>query len=172
MTNRPAATEYAPSLKGYIDLVAEEDVTAALEKQARDTSKMLRAITDEKAAHRYAPDKWSVKQLVQHFIDAERIFTYRALSIARGERKSLLGFEEQEYAAASDADRRSVKDLADEYDIVRRATIALFRSFSPEGWKRSGTANEKPVSVRALAYATLGHERHHLKVLRDKYGVS
>lgn len=172
MSNRPAATEYAPNLKGYIDLVAEEDIAAALEKQARDTSKVLRGITDEKSAHRYAPDKWSVKQLVQHFIDSERIFTYRALAIARGERRSLLGFEEKEYAAASDADRRSMKDLADEYESVRRATVALFRSFSPEAWKRSGTANEKQVSVRALAYATLGHERHHLKVLREKYGVS
>jgi hypothetical protein len=171
MSNRPAATEYGSNLKDYIDLVAEEDIVPALEKQGRETASMLRRIDKEKAAHRYAPDKWSVKELVQHFIDTERIYTFRALSIARGETRSLPGFDEKTYGAASDAERRSMGDLADEYEAVRRATTMLFRSFSPENFNRVGTANDKQVSVRALAYATVGHERHHLRVLRERYGV-
>lgn len=171
MSGRPAASEYAANLKRYIDLVAEEDITPTLEQQRVETASLLRRVDAGKASHRYAPEKWSVKQVVQHMIDAERIFTYRALSIARGETLPLPRFEENDYAEASGADRRNMKDLAEEYEAVRRATVALFRSLPPEAWKRSGTANQNPVSVRALAYATLGHERHHLRVLRDRYGV-
>lgn len=171
MSNRPAATEYAPQHAPYVDLVPEEDITAALGKQGRETASLVRSLNDQKASFRYAPEKWSVKEVIGHFTDAERIFTYRALAIARGESKPLPGFEEQEYAAASNADRRSVRDLADEYEAVRRATVAFFRGLSPEAWKRSGVANEKQVSVRGIAYATLGHERHHLHVLRERYRV-
>jgi uncharacterized damage-inducible protein DinB len=172
MSTRPAATEFAPYYQRYIDLVPEDDIATALAEQGKKTASVLRAITDEKASFRYAPGKWSVKQVIGHFTDAERIFAYRALAIARGEAKSLPGFDENSYAEAGDFDRRSIRDIADEYESARRSTIALFRGLSDEAWKRKGIANDVPVSVRSLAFITLGHERHHLKVLREKYGVS
>ena len=171
MSTRPAATEYPAYVQRYIDLVPEEDIIAGLEKQGRETSALLRSISEERGAWRYAPEKWSVKTVVRHFTDAERIFGYRALAIARGEKKPLPGFEETEYAAASDADLQRMRDLADEYESVRRSTVAFYRGLSPEAWKRSGSANNNPATVRGLAYTTLGHERHHLKVLREKYDV-
>ena len=119
----------------------------------------------------YAPDKWSVKMVVRHFTDAERIFGYRALAMARGEQQSLPGFDENDYAKNSDADRRAIRDLADEYEAVRRASVTFFRGLSPDMWERQGTANNNAISVRGLALVTLGHERHHLNVLHDRYGV-
>jgi len=171
MSQRPAATEYAPYQARYVDLVPEEDIIPALEKQGKETAAMLRSISDEKAGFRYAPDKWTVKQVVGHFTDAERIFGYRALAIARGEKKSLPGFEEKDYAVAGDFNRRSMRDLADEYEAARHSTILLYRGLSPEAWTRKGTANESPITVKGQAYVALGHERHHLRVLRERYGV-
>jgi hypothetical protein len=171
MSNRPAATEYASYIQRYIDLVPEEDITAGLEKQGGETTTLLRSLTEEKASFRYAPEKWSIKQVVRHFTDAERIFGYRALAIARGEARSLPGFDEKEYAAASEADEQTIRQLADEYEAVRRSTIEFLRGLSPAAWKRSGKANDNPASVRGLAYTTLGHERHHLRVLRERYGI-
>jgi hypothetical protein len=171
MSNRPAATEHSESVKGYVALVPEEDVTAALEKQGRESVALFHMLTDDKAAFRYAPGKWSVKQLIGHVADAERVFTYRALAIARGESKPLPAFDENAYAAAAEFDRRTLRDLVDEYEAVRHATVALFRGLPAHVWTRLGTANEKPVSVRALAYIALGHERHHLRILRERYGV-
>ena len=171
MSNRPAATEYPAYAQRYVDLVPEEDIIAGLETQGRETALILRALTEEKAKWRYAPEKWSIKTLVRHFTDAERVFGYRALAIARGDKQSLPGFEENEYAAASDADQQRMRDLADEYESVRRSTVAFYRGLTQEAWKRSGTANNNPSTVRGLAYTTLGHERHHLRVLREKYDV-
>ena len=166
MSNRPAATEGR-----YIALVPEDDAVSALQNQMKDTEKLLRSIGEQKATFRYAPDKWSIKTLVRHFTDTERIFAYRILVIARGEKQSLPGFDENSYAAASNADDRKLADLVDEYRAVRAATLALLRGLSAEAWNRTGVANDKSVSVRAIAFNTLGHERHHLKVLREKYGV-
>lgn len=171
MSNRPAANEYSEGVKGYVALVPEEDVAAAIEKQRRETVALFRGLTEEKAAFRYAPKKWSIKQVIGHIADAERVFTYRAMCIARGESKSLPGFDENAYMAGAEFDRRSVRDLTEEYEAVRRATVALFRALAPDAWTKVGTANQKPVSVRALAYIALGHERHHLKILRERYGV-
>jgi hypothetical protein len=171
MSTPLAATDYPPYAKRYVDLVPEEDIIAGLEKQGRETAALLRSLSEEKASSRYAPEKWTIKTVVRHFTDAERIFSYRALAIARGDKNSLPGFEENDYAAASDADQQRMRDLADEYESVRRATVALYRGLSQDAWKRTGTANGNPATVRGLAYTTLGHERHHLKVLREKYDV-
>ena len=167
MSNRPAATEGR-----YISLVSEDDIVSALENQSKETEKLLRSIGEPKAAFRYAPDKWSIKTLVRHFTDTERIFAYRILAIARGEKQPLPGFEENDYAAASSADERKFADLIDEYRAVRAATLALLRGLSADAWERTGTASDRKFSVRAIAFNTLGHERHHLKVLREKYGVT
>lgn len=172
MSNRPAATDYPPYMQRYIDLVPEEDIAAGLEKQGKETLALLRKLSEEKGSFRYEPEKWSLKSVIRHFTDAERVFCYRALAIARGETRSLPGFDENDYAALSDADGQTLRDIVGEYEAVRRSTIALFRGLSAEAWKRRGTANDNPATVRGLAYTILGHERHHLRVLREKYGVA
>jgi uncharacterized damage-inducible protein DinB len=168
----PDPAEYAPFYASYVGNVTEDDVVAALEAQARATAELLARVDEEKAAHRYAPEKWSVKQIVGHVTDGERVFAYRALAIARGDQNSLPGFDENDYMRNVDFDRRSLRELAEEYAAARAATLAMFRGFSDEAWQRRGTANNAGVTVRALAHIVLGHERHHLKVLRERYGVS
>jgi hypothetical protein len=168
----PETSEYAPFYANYIRNVTEDDVVAALEAQSRETAALLARVDDEKASYRYEPGKWSVKEVVGHFTDAERVFAYRALAIARGDQASLPGFDEKTYVANANFDRRPMRSIADEYAAVRAATLATFRGFSDEAWQRIGTANNVPVSVRALAHISLGHERHHLRVLRERYGVS
>lgn len=163
--------EYAPYFQRYVSNVTEDDVLGAMEAQTRETAALLARIDDEKASYRYAPEKWSVKQLVGHVTDAERVFAYRAMAIARGEQASLPGFDENDYVRNGDFDRRSIGELAAELAAARAATLAMFRGFSDEAWRRRGVANNNAISARALAHVALGHERHHLKVLREKYGV-
>jgi uncharacterized damage-inducible protein DinB len=163
--------EYAPYFQRYVGNVTEDDVLGALEAQTRETAALLARIDDAKASYRYAPEKWSVKQIVGHVTDAERVFAYRALAIARGDQVSLPGFDENEYMGYANFDERSIGELAAEYAATRAATLALFRSFSDEAWQRRGVANNNAISTRALAHVALGHERHHLRVLRERYGL-
>ena len=171
MNRRPDASEYAPYFQRYLDLVPEENIIAALEKQMGDTGATLRSVDEERAAYRYAPGKWTIKQVVGHMGDTERILAFRALSISRGETNSLPGFDEDSYVRGADFDSWPYADLVDSLGIVRRANIMMFRHLAPEAWERRGVANQNPTSVRGLAYTILGHERHHLRVLREKYGV-
>jgi hypothetical protein len=168
-TGRPQTGEYVSDYQRYIDLAAEDDIVAALDAQARETAALLGGLSEQQAAHRYAPDKWSIKQLVGHVTDGERIFAYRALAIARGETQPLPGFEQEPYVVNSGADERSMSDLAGELAAVRRANVMMFRALSDEAWRRIGTASDNPISVRALAYGILGHERHHIGILRERY---
>ena len=168
----PNPTEYASAYAGYVGNVTEDDVVGALESQSAETSALLARIDDAKASHRYAPEKWSVKEVVGHFTDAEVVFAYRALAIARGDTASLPGFDENDYMRNANFEQRSMRSIAEGYAAARASTLALFRGFSDEAWRRSGTANNKPVSVRAIAHIVLGHERHHLRVLRERYGVT
>jgi hypothetical protein len=166
---RPQAGEYGSYYQRYIDLATEDDVVAALDAQAHETAMLLGGLSEQQAAHRYEPDKWSVKQLVGHVTDAERIFAYRALSIARGETQPLPGFDQEPYVANAGSDDRPISDLVEELAAVRRANVMMFRSLSSEAWKRTGTASDNPISVRAIAFIILGHERHHLRILRERY---
>ncbi len=166
---RPESTEHSPYLSRYIDLVPEEDVVGAVEWQGRETAALLARLSEEKAAFRYAPEKWSVKQVIGHVTDAERVFAYRLMSIARGETRLLAGFDEQEYVRHANFDDRSLADLVDDLVAMRRSTVILLRGLADDTWTRVGTANENRISVRALAYTIVGHERHHLKVLRERY---
>ena len=169
MSSRPQLSEHEPYWSRYIDLVPEQDLFAALDSNRGTTDPILSSITEEQAGYRYAPGKWSIKQLVNHLTDCERLFAYRALCIARGDEQSLPGFDENSYAELSEADRRAFADIYGEWKAVRAATIPLYRSFTDTMWNRIGTANEKRISVRALAFVTAGHERHHMKVLRERY---
>jgi len=166
---RPQTGEYNSYYGRYIDLATEDDIVAALDAQSRETAAVLGGLSEAQAAHRYEPDKWSVKQLVGHVIDAERIFAFRALAFARGETTPLPGFDQDPYVANAASDDRSIADLAEEFATVRKANVMMFRALSEEAWQRRGVASDNPISVRALAYILLGHERHHLRILRERY---
>lgn len=166
---RPAPDEFSPYYGRYVDKVPDGDIVATLRDQVEETLAALRAIPEAKAGHRYAPDKWSIREVVGHLSDCERIFTYRALRIARGDETPLPGFDENAFVSRARLDDRSFSGLIDEYAAVRVASVALFDSLFPEEWNRRGIASEKGVSVRALAWITAGHERHHLEILRARY---
>ena len=165
---RPGASEYAPYYEKYVSMI-EGDVLETLERQGAETAALLGGVSEDAAASRYEPGKWSVKELVGHMIDGERIFAYRALRFARGDRTPLEGFDQDPYVAAANSDARTLRSLAEEFGHVRAATLALLRSLDPEAWARRGTASDAEVSVRALAYIIAGHEAHHVRVLRERY---
>jgi hypothetical protein len=166
---RPATTEYAAYYERYVSLVPDGDLVAILEQQLADFEALLASIPESQADYRYAPDKWSVKELVGHVNDGERIFAYRALRIGRGDQTPLPGFDQDPYIAAGSFGRRTLADLAEEFRYIRRSTIALLRGFDEEAWARTGTASDAPVSARAVAYIIAGHERHHGNILRERY---
>lgn len=166
---RPGSGEYAEYYDRYISLVPEGDIVATLSNQLESTLALLRSINESQANKRYEPDKWSIKELVGHIIDGERIFAYRALRFARNDQTPLSGFEQDDYVRGADFDGRSWAGLIDEFEHVRRSTISLFASLSPEAYTRRGPANDVEVSVRALAYIMAGHEAHHVNVLKTRY---
>ncbi len=166
---RPAPDEYEAFYANYINLVPDGDLLDSLARQRKETQKFLGGISETQAAYRYAPDKWSIKGVVGHVVDAERVFAYRALSIGRGDPAPLPGFDEKAWAQTASFDQRTLKDLVKEYGLVRDATLALFRALPEDAWPRCGTANTFSVTVRALAWIIAGHERHHLKILRERY---
>jgi uncharacterized damage-inducible protein DinB len=149
--------------------VPEGDLLATLATQRDSTAAMLAAIPEAKAGYRYAPEKWSIKEVLGHIADAERVFAYRALRIARADVTPLPGFDENAWIPAAEFDRRTLADLAADLRAVRESTLTLFRGFPDEAWPRLGTASGHPVSARALAWIIAGHERHHLRVLHERY---
>ncbi len=168
---RPPKKEYDPYYQRYISLVPEEDVLIALDQQLAETMILLRSLSEQHGAFRYESGKWSVKEVLGHLIDTERVMSYRALRIARGDRTPIEGFEQDDYVQNGAFDNRSVANLGREFEQVRRATISLFRNLEPEAWQRIGIANQVEVSVRALAYIIAGHELHHKALLKEKYGL-
>lgn len=167
--NRPDATEYVPYYARYVSLVPEGDILATLGGQLEETLALLRRIPETQSAFRYAEDKWSIKELVGHIIDTERIFAYRALRFARNDHTPLPGYEQDDYIRNATFDRYPLAELADEFESVRRSTILLFKHLDDAAWMRRGTANDSEASVRGLAYIIAGHELHHVKILRDRY---
>jgi len=168
---RPVAPEYAPYYGRYIDKVPDGDLLRTLEDQGRETQAVLAGLSEAKALHRYAPGKWSVKEVIGHVTDTERVFSYRALRFARGDATALPGFDENAWVPAGSFDARSLADLAAELDAVRRATLALFRGLDAAALARRGTASDNAVSVRAIAWIIAGHERHHVALLHERYKV-
>ncbi|HZT58391.1 MAG TPA: DinB family protein [Pyrinomonadaceae bacterium] len=166
---KPQTNEYAAYYGKYISLVPEGDVVETLARQSEETLALLHSITEERAGHRYEPGKWSIKQVVGHIIDAERIFAYRALAIARGDRARLPGMEQDEYMAGADFDSRTLASLAEEFSHLRRANVLMFRNLDAAAWSRRGVASDNEVTVRALAYIIAGHEAHHVQILRERY---
>jgi len=168
---RPAASEFAEYYQRYVSQVPDGDLLSDLEKQGRETVKLLRGIDEKRSQHRYAEGKWTIREVAGHLIDTERVFAYRALSFARGDQTALPSFDENEWARTSNAGRRALPELIAEFELVRAATLAMFRGFTDVEFGRKGVASNNPITVRALAYIVAGHERHHVKVLRERYGV-
>jgi uncharacterized damage-inducible protein DinB len=167
--SRPEETEYLSYYGKYVSLVGDANVLDTLSKQLDETLGLLRSIPESQAGFRYAPGKWSIKELVGHMIDTERIFAYRALRFARNDRTPVPGYEQDDYIRHASFDDYPLDDLAAEFASVRQSTLFLFRHLDEEAWMRRGVANESEVSVRALAYIIAGHELHHREVLRSKY---
>jgi hypothetical protein len=168
-TSRPARNEYAAYYDRYISLVPEGDIVGVIEKQKDETLSLLRGISEDRAGHRYAADKWSIKEVVGHVIDAERVFAYRALRFGRGDSTELAGFEQDDYVKTGGFDGRTLADLACEFEHVRDSTISLLRNLDTVALARTGVASENLVSVKALVYIIAGHELHHMSVLRERY---
>lgn len=168
---RPASNDYAPLHARYVELVPEDDALGAIEQQSSDTQRFLSSLDESKAAYRYADGKWSVKQVIGHIVDTERILGYRLLAVARGEQQPLPPFDENLYVENAGFDAWTLGDLAEHYALVRRATIVLLRNLPAEAWTRRGVAGGAEVSVNGLAYVIVGHERHHLGVLRTRYSL-
>jgi hypothetical protein len=166
---RPEPTEYHSDYAGYISLVPESDIIAALTAQLAQTQEMFRGVDESRAGHRYAPGKWSIREVAGHMSDGERVFGYRAFAIARGETALLPSFDENPYVAASGYDTWSMRDLIDTFTALRTANLITLRALDEEAWSRVGNANGHPVTPRAIAFTLVGHERHHSKVLRERY---
>jgi uncharacterized damage-inducible protein DinB len=166
---RPESGEYAEYYSRYVSLVPEGDVVATLERQLDDVLALLRSIPEEKETYRYEEGKWSIRELVGHVADTERIFAYRALRFSRGDRTPIEGFEQDDYVPTSGHADRSLASLVDEFEYIRRSTIALLAPLSDEAWARRGVASDNEVSVRALAYIIAGHVAHHIGILRSRY---
>lgn len=168
----PAEGEYAPFYAGYVALASNGDLLTRLEAQVQEVQGLLRGLSEEAALARYAPGKWSVKEVAGHLADTERIMAYRALRIARGDTTPLPGFDENAFVATAGFDARPLSSLVEEWETVRRASILLLRGFDGEAAARGGTASGAPVTVRALGYIIAGHVAHHLEILRTLYSLN
>jgi hypothetical protein len=169
MNERPSPDEAAPYYFTYIDKVPQGDVLHTLERQLGEAGAFLAAISEERSLHRYAAGKWSIREVLNHINDAERLFAFRALWFARGFADPLPSFEQDQAVAAAAADAIAWSRHREEFRGVRLATLALFRNLPAEAWSRRGVASGNPFTVRALAYIAAGHLEHHLGVLRERY---
>jgi uncharacterized damage-inducible protein DinB len=166
---RPEVGEYDPYYQQYLDLVPDGIVLDLLEAQLSETLAAVGGLSDEQARFRYASGKWSVKEVLGHLADVERVLSYRAFRISRADRIALAGFEENDYIANANYDERPLESVAAELAQARAASLAFYRSITPEMTILRGMANEAEVTVRALAWITVGHEKHHTGVLRERY---
>jgi hypothetical protein len=166
---KPDETEYLSYYGRYVSLVPDGDIIALLGEQREGTIALLRSIPESEADFRYAPDKWSIKELVGHVIDTERIFAYRALRFARNDKTPLPGYEQDDYIRNASFDDCPLGDLTSEFESVRQSSLFLFKHLGRAAWLRRGVASESEVSVRALAYIIAGHELHHREILRSRY---
>lgn len=166
---RPQADECNAYFGGYVARVVEDDVIGLLEQQMAERRALLGGLDDGRALHRYAPGKWSLKEVLGHLLDCERVFAYRALSAARGDPAPLPGFEQDDWITTAHFDALPLGSLLDDLDDTRRATLALYRGFDEAALARRAMANGTPVTPRALVWILAGHERHHMDVIRQRY---
>ena len=168
-TIRPGADEFAPFYTGYVARVPDGDIVATLADSAESAADLLTGVSEEVAASAYAPGKWTLKEVVQHCADAERIFSYRALRFARGDRTELPGWDERAYMEPAQVHDRTLPSVSAELMVAREATLSLFEGLPEGAWSRRGVANGSEVSVRGIAWITAGHLLHHLGIIRERY---
>lgn len=169
--NRPETNEFDPYYNTYVSLIEGNDVLPILDAQPAELSAIFSNVPEEKGTFSCADGKWTIKELLSHLIDGERMFAYRMLRISRGDETPIEGFEQDGYIENSNANNRSFADLLEEFDLQRRSNMLLINNLSDEASKRMGTASEKAVSVRALVYIMAGHVRHHIRILNERYLV-
>lgn len=166
---RPEKGDYAEHFEKYVGLVPSGDFLEILQKQREELMRQLSALSEQQGDFRYAPEKWSIKEVLGHINDAERIFAYRLLRIGRGDQTPLAGFEQDDYIQTGNFSARTLKDLLGEFSAIREGTIALVRSMDGAAWLRRGTASQKEITTMALAFIIAGHVRHHQKLLEERY---
>lgn len=169
--NRPAKNEYPAYYQAYIDLIKGDNIIRSLEEQILTMQNILSEIPEEKENFTYAEGKWTMKEVIGHVIDTERIFAYRALRFARQDKTELPGFDENAYVPAGHFSKRTLYDLAHEFGRVRESNLIMLRNFDEKAWASSGIASGKEISVRAIAYIMAGHAVHHMNVIRSRYVV-
>jgi len=169
--NRPEKTEYDPYYERYVSLVAEGDIIGTLGAQSTHLHDLFTGLPEEKGEFRYAEGKWSIKELLGHLIDGERMFAYRLFRISRGDETPIEGFEQDGYIENAHSNDRSFADLLEEFSLLRRANMIFFKNLDDTAWFRIGTANNAKISVRALVYIMAGHIEHHLAILKERYLV-
>lgn len=170
MITKPCTSEYAPFAGTYVAYSAEsENILELLSSSLEHTTALFKSIDAEKEEYSYAPGKWTIREVLSHMADTERVFAYRALAISRGEQQPLPGFDQDTYVLNSDANKRPLAELIEEFRAVRLSTLLFFRAVSDEQSLRLGMASSHPVSVRALAYMIAGHELHHMKIMEERY---
>lgn len=168
---RPEKDEYGKFYRGYIEKVGAGNIFEILEEQMNRTVSLIRGLTPDQAHYCYDADKWSVKEVIGHLIDSERVFAYRGLCFARGERQNLPGFDQDDYVEEAHFNDRSLESLKNEYLTVRTSTLLLFKGFDQQTFLRKGKASGYDCTVRAMLYIIAGHERHHQQILKEKYGL-
>jgi hypothetical protein len=166
---KPDLSEYNPYYEKYISLIEEGELLNALERQPSELRSLLNGLDEEKGKYAYADGKWSIKEVLSHLIDGERIFGYRVLRISRGDETPIEGFEQDGYIENSHANERSFENLLEELSLQRNANLLMLKNLRDDGWKRLGTASQSPVSVRALGFIMAGHVRHHINILKAQY---
>jgi hypothetical protein len=169
MHQRPATNEYAPYFENYVKIVPQGDLLLILPQQLKETVSLLRDVTDADGEYRYDSGKWSLKEVIGHMSDTERIMGYRLLRIARGDQTPLSGFDENLFVQSASFGLRSVQDLTEDLASVRQNTLNLLYGLTDEAWMRAGVVNETHVTVRAIGYIIAGHELHHRQVLEERY---
>ncbi|CAM4392927.1 DinB family protein [Paenibacillus tarimensis] len=169
MLKRPGMDEYAPFYQTYIDKVPDGPIVEIVKLNSADAAELFNSFSEEDGEYRYAPGKWTIKELIGHIIDNERIMAYRLLRISRGDKTPLVGYDQDDYVLSSHFNDRPLAALAEEFTHVRRSTISLLEGLREHQWNCSGTANNYPVTVRALAYIMAGHELHHRQILSERY---
>jgi hypothetical protein len=166
---KPISIEYPPYMQQYVDRADTDNILESLITEHYETIDLITSVDEETLQYRYAPDKWNIKEIIQHIMDAERVFNYRALRFARKDQTNLPGFDENAFAIHSHASMRHIHDMVREFSVIRAATVELFKSFDEEMCKQTGHANGKTFSVNAFPYIVLGHELHHRWVIEERY---
>jgi hypothetical protein len=172
MIARPSENEYASYYSNYISLISESDILSVLTMQIEEIAHLVKSVKPEQETYRYAPNKWSIREVLGHMIDCERVFGYRAFCISRGETTPLPSFDDNVYVVQSNYNTRKLQDIIIEFSIVRKSNLEFLCQLNDKEWIRLGTASNNPVSVRALSFIMAGHVRHHINVLHGSYEVS